>query len=256
MQLFLDNGKYIIVEEGVDCSIPLRASNSNPTAWYVDAPTIEPVRANGWVGAVSEGGSVNFRNISFNPHGHGTHTECAGHITQDVLSINERLPKHFLCAQLISIEPIDRMNRDDLMDKVITLEQLQEITFAEGVEALLIRTLPNGDEKLSMHYSDTNPAYLEASIAPFLIEKGIQHLLIDLPSVDREKDGGELAFHHAYWEVAGNQANNNTITEMIFVPEQCADGPYFLNLQTAPFENDATPSRPVIFPLHDNHEEQ
>ena len=74
MQLFLKDGRYIILNEGIDCSIPLSASEQNPRAWYVDQPVIEPVRGNGWVGAVAEGGSVNFRNVFFNPHGHGTHT--------------------------------------------------------------------------------------------------------------------------------------------------------------------------------------
>jgi hypothetical protein len=29
-----------------------------------------------------QGSSTNFNNIYFNPHGHGTHTECVGHITE------------------------------------------------------------------------------------------------------------------------------------------------------------------------------
>ena len=35
-----------------------------------------------WVASVQEGASVNFNNIAFNPHAHGTHTECVGHITK------------------------------------------------------------------------------------------------------------------------------------------------------------------------------
>jgi hypothetical protein len=35
----------------------------------------------------------------------------------------------------------------------------------------------------------------------FLHESGIQHLLIDLPSVDKEKDEGKLLAHKAFWNV-------------------------------------------------------
>jgi hypothetical protein len=37
-----------------------------------------------------------------------------------------------------------------------------------------------------------------------------------------------------------------TITEMIYVPDNVADGSYLLNLQIA-FENDASPSKPVLY---------
>ena len=64
------------LNNGVDLSIPLRGNGKeNPSAWYVEPPSMEPVRGAGFVGSVAEGGAVNFRTISFNPHGHGTHTE-------------------------------------------------------------------------------------------------------------------------------------------------------------------------------------
>ena len=58
------------------------------SAWYVDpmSDIQRPYETDeGFTGSVAEGGSVNFRNIAFNPHGNGTHTECLGHITEHVL---------------------------------------------------------------------------------------------------------------------------------------------------------------------------
>ena len=51
-----------------------------------------------------------------------------------------------------------------------------------------------------------------------------------------------------------NQVNkdarfNCTITEMIYVNEEIHDGSYLLNLQFASFENDASPSKPVLYSL-------
>ena len=255
MQLFLPNGNYILLNEGVDCSLPLSNSNSNPKAWYVESPTIEPVRGNGWVGAVAEGGSVNFRNIAFNPHGHGTHTECLGHITQEVHSVNGVIDKLLYEAEVISIVPIERMNEDGLTDLVVTRELFQNALKTEKVEAVLVRTLPNTSDKLNKNYSDTNPVYFDADVVEVLDKLCVVHFLVDVPSVDREKDNGVLAFHHAFWKVPTHNDRKRTITELIFVPDSCEDGQYLLNLQTAPFENDATPSRPVLFKLQQNEEQ-
>lgn len=254
MQLFLPNGNYILTNEGIDCSLPLENTANNPTAWYVDKPTIEPVRANGWVGAVAEGGSVNFRNIAFNPHGHGTHTECLGHITKEVFSVNGLIDKPFYEAELVSIAPEERLNADGLTDRVITKAAFEQAVQSEQVEAILVRTLPNGEEKKNKHYSDTNPVYFDADVVEVLDRLGVVHFLVDVPSVDREKDNGVLAFHHAFWKVPAENDHKRTITELIYVSDDCEDGFYLLNLQTAPFENDATPSRPVIYRLHQNNE--
>ena len=42
---------------------------------------------------------------------------------------------------------------------------------------------------------------------------------------------------------------SRTITELAFVADAAADGPYLLDLQVAPFDMDAAPSRPLLFPV-------
>ena len=83
--------------------------------------------------------------------------------------------------------------------------------------------------------------------ARFLVDKGVEHLLVDLPSVDKERDGGVLAAHRAFWNFDGKMRKRATITEFVYVSNKIEDGTYFLNLQVAPFENDASPSRPVLY---------
>lgn len=248
MHILLSNGKKADLSQPKDISIPLTNSENNPRAWYVNSPVFEPVRENGWIGSIKEGGAVNFRNIFFNPHGHTTHTECLGHITKEVYSINERLKNFFFTCEVVSVTPVKIKNGADT-DEVITLNELKEAILSDTVEALVIRTLPNSPEKKSKNYSASNPPYLNVNCVDFLLEKGIKHLLIDLPSVDRESDNGELAFHHAYWEVPENPNHERTITEMIFVDDHIDDGTYVLNLQVANFDNDAAPSRPVLYPI-------
>jgi kynurenine formamidase len=235
----------------IDISISLTNDDKNPIAWYLDKPVIEPVRFGDWIGKVSEGSSsTNFNNITFNPHGHGTHTECLGHITRDFYSVNQSLKQFFFVAELISIAP-----EWITEDWVVTKNQVVKALAGKIPEALIIRTLPNEEEKLSNKYSNTNPPYLEEAAAIFLREIGIQHLLIDLPSVDKEHDEGQLLAHKAFWNVKDiNNLNadarlNATITELIFVADEVKDGGYLLNLQIASFENDASPSKPILFAI-------
>ncbi len=242
MILYLNDREFIDTEAGTDLSIPMVNTDQNPLAWYVEPPVFEPVRANGFVGAVAEGGSVNFRNIFFNPHGHGTHTECLGHITPEVHSVNRHLKSYFFRAKVISAQPEERGE-----DRVINLKTLNMPPDSGPCEALVIRSLPNPESKLHQNYSATNPPYLDLDLIPLLEEWGVKHLLIDLPSVDRENDNGALAFHHAFWQVPQNPQFHKTITELVYVPDSLPDGDYILNLQTAPFENDASPSRPLLF---------
>ena len=245
------NNFQIDLSKPIDISIPLTNTDENPIAWYLGKPLIEPVKVDDWVGKVSEGSSsTNFNNIFFNPHAHGTHTECLGHITRDFYSINQCLKQFFFTAELISITP-ETLNND----LVITKNQMETALNRKTPEAIIIRTLPNLETKKSKKYSHTNPAYLTEQAAIFISEIGIQHLLIDLPSVDREEDEGKLLAHKAFWNVKNVTTLNDdarldcTITEMIFVDSSVNDGSYILNLQIASFENDASPSKPILFEI-------
>jgi kynurenine formamidase len=111
--------------------------------------------------------------------------------------------------------------------------------------------LPNTNEKLSRQYSNTNPTYLLEEAAIYLKDKNIKHLLIDLPSVDKEKDEGKLLAHKAFWNAKGKLRLYATITELIYVSNKVLDGTYMLNLQIAPFENDASPSKPILYQIID-----
>lgn len=235
----------------IDISIPLTGSDANPIAWYLGKPEFEPVQVGDWVGKVSQGASTNFNNVKFNPHAHGTHTECLGHITHEFYSINKALADFFFLAEVISIKPYEK---DD--DSVISKIQLQAALGYKTPEAVVLRTLPNPVGKKSTKYSHTNPPYLDEAAAHFLREIGVKHLLIDLPSVDREQDEGKLLAHKAFWNVTDIRNLNDdarrdaTITEMIYVPDAVPDGSYLLNLQMASFVNDASPSKPILYSIN------
>jgi kynurenine formamidase len=240
-----DGREYLVdLSKPLDISISLRASEKNPLAWYVGPPTIEPVRLGPWIGSVEQGGSVNFNQIGFAPHAHGTHTECVGHITKEFESVDRRLDRYFFVAEVLTVAP--ETFGDDL---VISPKQLKSRLKNKHIQALVLRTLPNTSGKKKRHYDHTNWPYLLPETAAYIRELGIEHLLVDLPSVDKEEDGGALQAHREFWNYPAATRYNATITELIYVRNAIQDGTYLLNMQVAPFDNNASPSRPLLFAL-------
>lgn len=246
------NNFRVDVSKPIDISLPLRSGAANPNAFGVQPPDFTPFRVGNFIGSVAEGGACNCENILLNPHGNGTHTECVGHITKERITINQMLTKFFAIAAVVSIKPEAASNGDF----VITEQQIRTAVrpLHTDVNALVIRTIAHSShiaasDKAFQQYAGTNPPYLTPQAASALAVSGIQHLLIDLPSVDREDDGGKLLAHHAFWEHPFNTRFHATITELIFVPETVPDDVYLLNLQIASLESDASPSKPILYKM-------
>ncbi|MEM9545980.1 MAG: cyclase family protein [Bacteroidota bacterium] len=227
----------------IDISIPLVPGSDGPNCFWAPIFDAQPVKAGDWIGDVEQGGGVNFKNVQINPHGNGTHTECVGHISSASVSINSVLKNFHFVSKVVSIYPQLMENKD----KVITYHQIVDLLGDDIPEALIIRTLPNGSEKQKRIYSGTNPPYMDHKAIQFLVDKGIKHLLLDLPSVDREEDGGKLSAHKAFWNYPNIIDTEKTITEMVFVDNAVSDGLYLLNLQIVSFELDASPSKPILY---------
>ena len=225
--------------------ISVNISPSGLRAWGLPAMSISPVVLGDWVGDTNNGSAVNFNNLCFNPHAHTTHTECVGHISKSKESINKELSQFFFITKLITVKPQKQKN-----DFIINKDVIEQpINKNEHISALIIRTLPNKTTKKSSNYTNSNPPYLSREAAKYLHDIDVKHLLIDLPSLDKEQDGGSLLAHKAFWGFPDKIRKGCTITELVYVPNNITDGIYLLNLQFIPIENDASPSRPVLFEM-------
>lgn len=234
------------LSQPIDISIPV----GQVRCFYADEFVARPYVAGDFVGSVKAGSPVNFFELQLNPHGHGTHTECFGHITSQQEHINDQLTQYHFLAQLISLSFSQQANGDQIISK----EGLEAASKDSLPEALIIRTRPNSETKLTKDYSGTNPPYLEPAAMEYLVQQGVKHLLIDLPSVDREDDGGQVLGHRIFWKVVKQAADADTrtdctITELIFVPDDIPDGLYLLNLQLPSIPLDAVPSKPILYTL-------
>ena len=133
-------------------------------------------------------------------------------------------------------------------DRVITLADYEKLPYL-GAEAVIVRTMPNGRDKLTRNYSGTNPPFFEPAITQLMRSRGVKHVLVDLPSVDKEVDGGALGAHRNFWGFPGELSKSSTITELVYVDDTIVDGLYLLNLQIASLELDVSMSKPVLFKL-------
>jgi hypothetical protein len=262
-------GREYEIDKLIDLSIPLRFNGPQPNAYGVARASSSPCQAGELVGDTRQGGSCNFEQYTFIPHCNGTHTESVGHITYERISVRECLKDILMRATLVSVLPEDVGGDLVITAGAIETEITPQAALAGGPpalqsafagepalpSALIVRTLPNNDSKLTAIYEGDNiPAYFAADAIETIIALGYRHLLVDLPSIDRLFDEGKLINHRIFWNVepGGFETNDrtridSTITELIYIPNQVADGEYFLNLQIAPFESDAAPSRPLIF---------
>jgi len=250
----------------VDISIPMQFNGPQPNAYNVKPASSKPYEVGNFIGDTRLGGSCNFEEYTIVPHCNGTHTECVGHITDRRISILETLNSSFFPAALITVQPVNHEITQDTYDPafnpediIITSSSLQDALSnieTDFLKALIIRTLPNDDTKKARKYMEIQPPFFSIESMKFIAESGVEHLLVDIPSVDRAFDGGIMSAHYIYWGVrhGSNKAESEkysfkTITEMIYVPDEIEDGEYFLNLQIAPFVSDASPSRPVLFKI-------
>jgi arylformamidase len=256
------SGTYALdLTEWTDISIPLKFNGPQPNAFGVEPASSTAREYGDLVGDTRRGGSCNFEQVTLIPHCNGTHTECVGHITNERISIRECLTDVFISARLISVAPVSAAECGESYavafgpdDRLITRQMIETALPNAQCDALVIRTLPNNDTKLTRVYKDSTAPYFSIEAMEFILSIGVKHLLADLPSIDRLSDGGRLSNHRIFWNVGQGifEANaatrrNSTITELIYVPNEVRDGECLLNLQIAPFESDAAPSRPILF---------
>lgn len=267
MQIFINcnDAEYTIdLNSPLDISIPVYFDGLQPNTYGVPAASARSYEDGKFVGDVRRGGSCNFEEYRIVPHCNGTHTECVGHISKERIAINTYFDRLLIPATLITIEPEKAVNSAETYapdkqsaDLIITAKSLfykLHTLPREFMSALVIRTTPNDPTKKSRNYMEENPPFFSLEAMDYLFEIGVEHLLVDTPSIDRLFDEGKLSAHHVFWGVPQGSHDihpevhsRKTITEMIYVDNSIADGNYFINIQIPNFVADAAPSRILMY---------
>ncbi len=248
-------------------AIPLDFAGPQPSFFGAPRASAAPLRLPDFVGATEEGGSCNVAELRLIPHCNGTHIETVGHIVSDPVPLAEVLGGSLYSGRLVTIAPgLARENAEgygpalETGDRLVTRAALEAALHAvrgEESQALIVRTLPNDASKAGRIYDDTDPPpFFSTEAIGYLIDVGVEHLLVDVPSIDRMHDRGKLRNHRLFWNVppsartlGGDRGSRKTVTEMIYVPDDIPDGLYLLAIGAPAFRSDAAPCRPVIYPL-------
>ncbi|MBO1580735.1 arylformamidase [Bacillus sp. XF8] len=203
----------------IDISQPL---NNEIATWPGDTPFSYEVS---W--SKEQSGSVNVGKLTMSIHT-GTHIDAPFHFDNDGKKVID-LDIHVYVgpARIIDVSGMDSIG-------MVELEKID----LEGVERLLLRTSSHGK---AQDFPETIP-YLRADIAPFLSEKGIKLIGVDVPSVD-PLDDKELAAHHQLFK-HGIHILENVVLDHV------QDGDYeLIALPLALTDADGSPVRAVIRPL-------
>ena len=254
------------LSQPIDLAVELDFAGAQPRYFGAPRASSRPFETPGFgfKGAVARGASCNCEVITLIPHCNGTHTECAGHLTRERLDACRVSPAGLLPALLLSVapeaagsegsepspQPADRL----ITQRALELSWPRALPFAPL--ALILRTLPNTTDKRTRDWSHATAPYLSREAARLLVSRGILHLVVDLPSIDRTHDEGRLTAHRIFFGLPKGSAQlaavarpAATITELAFIPDGVRDGACLLELQLPALGGDAVPSRPLLYPL-------
>ncbi|MDR4172421.1 arylformamidase [Bacillus nitratireducens] len=203
----------------IDISQPL---NNDIATWPGDTPFSYEVS---W--SKENSGSVNVGKLTMSIHT-GTHIDAPFHFDNDgkkVLDLD--IDVYVGTARVIDVSGLESIGKKEL-----------ESFNLEGVERLLLRTSSHGKVN---EFPDVIP-HLRADIAPFLSEKGIRLIGVDVPSVD-PLDDKELAAHHQLFKHGIHILENVVLDHVV-------DGDYeLIALPLALTDADGSPVRAVIRPI-------
>jgi arylformamidase len=226
-----------------------------------------PLQVGAFTGRVTRGASCNCSVLTLTPHANGTHTESVGHLTVERVDVQSLIPQRLLLAALLTVEPelaadctedsIPRPKDADLLITRARIDQAWPDSFAPrlAARAVVIRTQPNDPQKFTDSRAAAAP-FLSAQAVTALVERGIEHLVLDVPSADRAEDGGALTAHRIFFglppgssQLAQAQRQSCTITELAYIGDAITDGWYLMALHAPAIAGEAVPSRPMLYPL-------
>lgn len=251
------------LSQWTDISIPVEFQGNRFAAFGADPAHSTPYRTGEFTLSVNQGAGCNCPVFHFSAHLHGTHTECVGHISDQPYMVQDLVCQQpFLVARVITLVavPAPAVEAESYLpalepqDQILTKQAIMGALgeSSEPFAALIIRTLPNTPDKKQRDYRKQPAPYFSNEAMQAIVSLGVEHLLVDLPSLDREEDEGRLSNHHIYWGVEQGthqvpEPSCKSITEFVYLPDEVEDGLYLLSLNVSNIRSDAAPSRPILY---------
>lgn len=242
----------------VPLALTLDFAAEHPRHFGAPPATSEAFRVGSFEGEVARGASCNCRRVVLIPHCNGTHTESASHLTIEQRNLQELLPAAPMSALLLTVHATqaratgeDSLPQPQAGDRLIARAALLAAWAAHEPARPRVLLLRTGTD-----WRDAAPPFLSRQLAEELVARGIEHLVTDLPSVDRLADEGRLTAHRVFFGLPAGSTllaeaarGDSTITELASFPAVLRDGPCAVQIQIPAWSGDAVPSRPLYLPL-------
>ncbi len=244
-----------------------RFDGSGPRHFGAPAARARAFTAPGFSGEVRRGASCNCATIELTPHCHGTHTESVAHLVDEPRDVCDLVPLGLLPALVVSVLPQDAAASAEDSDpppqpgdRLLTRHALLAgwpATLPFAPRALVLRSAaPGTSDAAETSAAGREAPYLSRQLVRELVARGIEHLVVELPSIDRAHDEGRLCAHRLFFglppgstRLADAVRPDCSITEYASIPATLADGPCALQLTLPRLAGDAVPSRPLAFRL-------
>ncbi len=268
---FLVHGKAWVCDEsaGCDATLPFDPALRGGRAFGLRPTTVAAVEIGGGRSLrVDDGAPVDCADVMLNPHGGGTHVECVGHIVADAWTLADVEMPGLLPATLLEVK-VEALGgcgehaggKSAGTDRVLTARALTEAWDACGVEgfdeAIAVRTDAASALPVGADWTGTNPPYPTIEAMDWLAGRARSLLVLDLPSLDREDDGGTTPNHRRWWGLPDGArtlgavaAPQRLICELARFGPDLAPGPHLLRLDVAPIASDAAPARVRLLRAH------
>ena len=196
INIFHNNQDYKIdTKISFDISIPYNFNGAQPNFYDVNPGQLKPFKSGGIIYSVAAGSGCNVPEISMNIHCSGTHTEFVGHLLANTGDVGILLKDILIPAVLITVDPnlfasVKESYHCDVNNNefVVSRESVQnEVKKWEAHQArtLIIRTTPNTEDKKYYRYTQNIPPFFTNDALRYIIDSDIEHLVVDLPSIDR-----------------------------------------------------------------------
>ena len=268
IKLSIDSQNYSAdLSLGKSIAITLKPNENQPNHFGAPNATSQTLEVGDYIGDTRRGGSCNVNILNIIPHCNGTHTESVSHIIDELFPVYKIAGDATFPSVLISVKATraEGINEKyipffDESSLIISRKILEEklVLFSDTqLQGLVVRTLDNDvSKKHAIYDSDNYPPYFTNDAMKYLVERGVRHLMVDFPSVDKMYDEGLLSNHRIFWNINPTETKINsestiekTITEMVFVDNTIVDGLYICNLQLPKIKTDAVPSSPLLYLL-------
>ena len=242
-------------------------------AFHLPKLSTSPFEVSGvFIGDVEQGGSCNVDILHLSPH-KLTHLQTETHIISEGTNISDLgLIEGF--ALVVDLSGWMGLEKDETLDSngrkstnSISVAQLQYavdeaigqvLSPEQRFNLLAIKTRLSLDRE-DTDYTGRDPLHLEPEVAQFIHDyheivgnpgRQIQTLILDLPSIDREDDGGLLLAHRNYFGIKDgkSQGEKRSLVEFAYL-RGLETGLYYCQIHPYPIQTNAIIVNPVFYPL-------